>query len=1113
MSEKIIEPVIAFEDPKGAESGISAPTPIPKSRPAPPSPAFAELGVTSNYSFLHGASHPRELVAEAARLGHAAIGIADRNTLAGAVRAHVEAKSQKIRLVVGVRLVLMDGFETLCFPTDRDAYGRLTRLLTDGNRRAPKGECHLHMDNLAALDHGQRLIAMPPYDFRADFEENLRRLATLFPGDVFLALTPYRRANDGARQQRLAALAGACGTPLIATNDVLYHTPARRPLQDLLTCIRSHCTIDEAGFRLERNAERHLKSPEEMARLLRGHEEAIARSVALMDDCRFSLDALSFDYPKESNGESATPQEELERLTWLGAKERFPEGIPSKVRALIDHELKLIGQLEYAAYFLTVHDIVRFARTQEPPILCQGRGSAANSVVCYCLGVTSVNPTEIDLLFERFISAERGEPPDIDVDFEHERREEVMQYVYDKYGRHRAGLAATVISYRTRSAVREAGKAMGLSPDVVAAMTGLVWGHSEKTPAADQIREAGLDPTDPRLRQTLLLVRQLIGFPRHLSQHVGGFVLTHSPLSEIVPIANAAMKDRTMVEWDKDDLDALNMLKVDVLSLGMLTCLRKSFDLLREHYGITHTLASVPRDDGPTYAMIQRADTIGVFQIESRAQMSMLPRLKPQNFYDLVIEIAIVRPGPIQGDMVHPYLRRRNGEEDVDYPSEELRAVLQKTLGVPLFQEQAMKIAIVAAGFSPEKADQLRRAMASFRRTGTIDQFREDFIKGMLANNYTPDFAERCFNQMKGFSDYGFPESHSASFALLAYASSWLKCHYPDVFACSLLNSQPMGFYSASSIVRDFRDHGGETRPVDINHSDWDHSLEPAAKPGAISHALRLGLCQVDGMREAVGLKIMAAREAGPFANVRDLYFRSGIDMFSLRRLAEADAFRSLGLDRRAALWEVRGLSGHQGVRAAAEELPLFSSAKSAAATPLQEEESVALPALLPGEQVVEDYGTLGLSLKAHPVSFLRRKLEKRRVVQTCALADAPAGRFVRVSGLVLVRQRPGTASGVIFMTLEDETGIANIIVWPRVFQRFRRIVFGARMVTVEGIVQKESNVIHVVARRLIDTTPDLMAAMSDQGVETREEKPDTTHNLWRHPRDVRVLPKGRNFH
>ena len=1070
---------------------------------------FAELAVTSNFSFLRGGSHPQELVATAARLGHVAIGIADRNTLAGAVRAHVEAKEQNIRLIVGVRLVLMEGFEALCFPTDRAAYGRLAKLLTVGNRRAPKGECHLFFDDLSILETGHRFIAMPPYDFGVEFEDHLDRLVTLFPGSVFLAFTPHRRANDRARHELLADLASARNTPLVATNDVLYHAPARRPLQDLVTCIREHCTIDEAGFRLERNAERHLKSPQEMARLLRNHEEAIARSVALAEECRFSLDELSYDYPEESAGESATPQQELERLTWLGAQKRFPEGISAKTHDMIVHELRLIGELKYAAYFLTVHDIVRFARAQEPPILCQGRGSAANSVVCYCLGVTSVNPTEIDLLFERFISAERNEPPDIDVDFEHERREEVIQYIYRKYGRHRAALTATVISYRTRSAVREAGKAMGLSPDVVAAMAGLVRGHSSQSPADAQIREAGLDVTDPRLRQTLILVGQLIGFPRHLSQHVGGFVLMNSPLDETVPIINAAMEKRTMVEWDKDDLDALKILKVDILSLGMLTCLRKSFDLLRAHYGRTETLASVPRDDKSTYGMIQRADTVGVFQIESRAQMSMLPRLRPENFYDLVIEIAIVRPGPIQGDMVHPYLRRRDGLEPVEYPSEELRAVLGKTKGVPLFQEQAMKIAIVGAGFSPAKADKLRRAMATFRHNGNIDQFREDFINGMLANGYKNDFAERCFNQMKGFSEYGFPESHSASFALLAYASSWLKCHYPDVFACALLNAQPMGFYSASSIVRDFRDHDGEVRPADVNHSLWDHTLEPAEKPGHIRFALRLGLRQIDGMREEAALKIAQVRGAG-FESVRDLYLRTRIDMFSLRRLAEADAFCSIGLDRRAALWEVRGLNGCQGMGGVVEDLPLFDQERTAAAAPLQTEEQVVLPALLPGEQVVEDYGTLRLSLKAHPLSFLRPRLDKRSILPTRALADAPIGRFVRVAGLVLVRQRPGTASGVIFMTLEDETGIANIIVWPRIFEKFRQIVFGARVVAVEGVLQKEREVIHVIARRLVDLTPELMTAMTEPPAQPRATP---SQNLWRHPRNVRVLPKGRNFH
>ena len=981
--------------------------------------------------------------------------------------------------------------------------------VTIGNRRAPKGECRLFFDDLSVLESGCRFIAMPFYDFGAGFEGHLRRLAGNFPGVTFLALTPYRRANDRAREERLAALAAVCESPLVATNDVLYHAPARRPLQDVLTCIREHCTIDEAGFRLERNAERHLKSPREMARLLRGHEEAIARSAALAEECRFSLDELSYDYPEESAGESATPQEELERLAWLGAEKRFSEGVGARTREMIAHELRLINELNYAAYFLTVHDIVRFARAQEPPILCQGRGSAANSVVCYCLGITSVNPTEIDLLFERFISAERGEPPDIDVDFEHERREEVMQYIYSKYGRHRAGLAATVISYRTRSAVREVGKAMGLSADVVGAMTGLVWGHSSRTPASAQIREAGLDPADPRLRQTLILAGQLIGFPRHLSQHVGGFVMTRGPLDEMVPIGNAAMKDRTVVEWDKDDLDALKILKVDVLSLGMLTCLRKSFALLRDHYGEERTLATVPRGDRPTYAMIQRADTVGVFQIESRAQMSMLPRLRPRNFYDLVIEIAIVRPGPIQGDMVHPYLRRRNGEEPVDYPSEELKSVLAKTCGVPLFQEQAMRIAIVGAGFSPAKADRLRRAMATFRRSGTIDSFRDDFIGGMLAKGYARDFAERCFKQIEGFSEYGFPESHSASFALLAYASAWLKCHYPDVFACALLNAQPMGFYSASSIVRDFRDHGGEVRPVDVNHSRWDHALEKAEGPGRMRFALRLGLRQVEGMSEKAALKIAEARGAG-FGSVRDLYLRARIDRFSLRRLAEADAFRSVGLDRRAALWEMRGLTGFEGAGAAVEDLPLFGQGNKTAAAPLQAEEPVVLPTLLPGEHVVEDYGALNLSLKAHPLSFLRERLRARRILPTRALAEVPAGRFVRVAGLVLVRQRPDTASGVIFMTVEDETGIANAIVWPRAFEKFRRIVFGARAVAVEGVLQKEREVIHVVARRLSDLTSELMTAMTEPAPQPPSAP---AQNLWRHPRNLRVLPKGRNFH
>lgn len=1079
-------------------------------------PAYAELAVTSNFSFLRGGAHAGELVETAAGLGLAAIGIADRNTLAGIVRAHVAAKQHGLRLLVGARLVLQSGFEVMAFPTDREAYGRLTKLLTLGSRRAPKGECHLFFDDLAMLGSGQRFIAMPPFDPGTAFTETLGRFSALFAGQTFLALAPSYRGNDPTRFEKLALLARKHAAPLIATNDVLYHVPERRPLQDLVTCIREHVTIDEAGFLLERNAERHLKAPREMARLLAGYEDAIARTVEIADQCRFNLDELSHDYPDEVAGGETTPQQKLERLTWEGAARRFPEGPSEKVRTMVERELQMIGELDFAPFFLTVHDIVRYARTRDPPILCQGRGSSANSVVCYCLGITSVDPNEIDLLFERFVSAARGEPPDIDVDFEHERREEVIQYIYEKYGRHRAGLAATVIRYRSRSAINDAGKAMGLSSDVVSAMGSMIWGWSSAAPSSAEIRQAGLDPHDARLRQTLILAGQLIGFPRHLSQHVGGFVITNTPLDEVVPIANAAMPDRTVVEWDKDDLDALNILKVDVLALGMLTCLRKCFDLVRAHYGADFGLATLPRADPATYAMIQKADTLGVFQIESRAQMSMLPRLRPENFYDLVIQIAIVRPGPIQGGMVHPYLRRRQGIDPVDYPSPELRGVLAKTLGVPLFQEQAMKIAIVGAGFAPDEADRLRRAMASFRNHGTIDRFREKFIAGMIANGYEPDYAERCFKQIEGFSDYGFPESHSASFALLAYASSWLKCHYPDAFACALLNAQPMGFYSSSSIIRDFRDHGGTARPVDINHSAWDHTLESIDEPeattgcGGNAFALRLGMRQVDGLSEDAAGKILAARST-PFASIRDFYSRTLIDKATLQRLANADAFRSVGLDRRQALWEIRGLAGQAGKIATQADLPLFTQDRSGIMAILRDDGAVNLPKLLPGEQVVEDYSALRLSLKAHPVSFLREALTARDILSTSALDGIANNRPVSIAGLVLVRQRPGTASGVIFMTLEDETGIANIIVWPKVFKRQRKEVMGARMIAVDGIVQKEQGVTHVIARRLTNLTPYLMDALSADAESLARQPPPS--NLWRHPRNTRMLPKGRNFH
>ncbi|MEQ8865065.1 MAG: error-prone DNA polymerase [Thalassobaculum sp.] len=1069
---------------------------------------FAELAVSSNFSFLRGASHPRELIEAAAALGLAAVGIADRNTLAGVVRAHAAAKKHRIQLLVGSRLVLENGFETLCFPTDRAAYGRLTKLLTFGNRRAPKGQCRLSLDDALMFGDGQVFVAMPPYEDVERIVGDLGRLAGAFPGHVYLAATLPRRGDDRARLTRLQDLSDTHGTPLVATGDVLYHTPARRPLQDALTCIREHCTIDDAGFRLQLNAERHLKAPAEMRRLFAGYEDTLDRTLEVAQRCRFSLAELSYEYPDEPSGRSDTPQEELERLTWQGAAERLPN-LTDELRNTIRRELALIASKQYAPYFLTVHDIVRYARSLDPPILCQGRGSAANSAVCFCLGVTAVNPTEIDLLFERFISDDRDEPPDIDVDFEHERREEVIQYIYGKYGRHRAGLAATVISYRTRSAIRDVGKALGLSADIVGALAGSVWGWSSEGVDKARVVEAGLDPTDPRLSQALRLARELIGFPRHLSQHVGGFVITRGPLEELVPIANAAMKDRTMVEWDKDDLDELSILKVDVLALGMLTCLRKGFDLLRDHYGRQVSLATIPREDPRVYAMIQKADTVGVFQIERRAQMSMLPRLRPANFDDLVIEIAIVRPGPIQGDMVHPYLRRRQGLEPVQKFGSRLDAVLHKTLGVPLFQEQAMKIAMVGAGFSAGEADGLRRAMATFRRNGEIGGFRERFIAGMLGNGYPPAFAESCFKQIEGFSDYGFPESHSASFALLAYASSWLKCHYPDVFACAILNAQPMGFYSSSSLVRDFREHGGEVRPVDVNHSVWDHSLEPAGR----RFALRLGLRQVDGLGEAAAGRLTDVRGRG-FDSVRDVYFRTRLPVRALTHLARADAFRSIGLDRRAALWAVQSLGGPQGGRAAVEDLPLFAPTGGTLETPFQDEEEIALPAMPLGEHVVEDYRTLRLSLKAHPVSFLRDRLTTRRVLRANALARHPANRRVRVAGLVLVRQRPGTASGVIFMTLEDETGIANIIVWPKVFEQWRKTVLSARLIVVDGMLQKEQDVVHVIARTIDDLSIELFDTLAEPGPSsTPTITRANTQNPRRHPRDVRVLPKGRNFH
>jgi error-prone DNA polymerase len=1134
--------------------------------------AYAELAVTTNFSFLRGASHPQEMVAAADELGLAAIGIADRNSFAGVVRAYDEWKKRKnLKLVVGTRLVTIDGFEVLAYPTDRPAYGRVCRLLTQGNLKAKKGECHLTFEEILAASEGQMLIALPPPALFAGrhpeapvhsattgggdaaaplvtpprplrgrpspsrgglevFAERLATLADVAPGRTFLAGVHYHRGDEPRRLRLLAELGASLNAPLVAVNDVSYHVPERRPLVDVLTCIREKCTLRQAGLKLAVNAERHLKSPAEMARLFKNFPEAVARTLAIAEACSFSLGELKYEYPDEPVPAGKTAQQHLEDLTWAGAqerypKDRYPQGIPADVKDRLVDELALIARLHYARYFLTVHDVVAFARRQEKEILCQGRGSAANSAVCYCLGITSVNPEKSNLLFARFISENRGEPPDIDVDFEHERREEVIQYIYQRYGRDRAAICSTVVHYRSRRAIREVGKALGLTEDITAALAKTVWGENEGLPD-DHIRHAGLDPANPAIRQAVALADELIGFPRHLSQHVGGFVLTRERLDETVPIGNAAMDQRTFIEWDKDDIDTLSLMKVDVLALGMLSCLRRGLDLLRQHYGKDYALATLPQDDPTVYEMLSRADSIGVFQVESRAQMSMLPRLKPQCFYDLVIEVAIVRPGPIQGDMVHPYLRRRDGIDQEHYPSpapahgpaDELKEVLKRTLGVPLFQEQAMQIAITAAKFSPDEADGLRRAMATFRHNGTVHLFRDKFIDGMTARGYDREFAEHCFGQIEGFGEYGFPESHAASFALLVYASSWIKCRYPNVFCAAILNSQPMGFYQPAQLVRDARAHDVEIRAVDVNFSDWDCTLEPAApacgtadskepsppcagrKQG--SHAVRLGFRLVHGLNEDESQKLVAARGNG-FSSIERLAAVADVSRFTIERLAEADAFRSLKLDRRAALWAARRLDAiglksavlnlrrhpettaplpAKGERPEADReitakkdqsLPLLTPHLSDELFP---EPEVALPVMALSEHVVEDYVATGLSLKDHPVRFFRNRLTTLGVVRNAALRgdELRQDSRVTVAGLVLVRQRPGTAQGVIFMTLEDETDIANIIVWPKVFAKNRRTVMSARFLAVRGRLQRAGLVIHVVAESFVDLSAEL---------------------------------------
>ena len=1088
---------------------------------------YAELCVTSNFTFLTGASHPEELVLRAVELGLSAIAITDHNSLAGVVRAYsalkelardtvepIKIKSgqqldhssrQPIspsmelprperarlpKLIVGCRLLLRDSpVDWIALPQDRPAYARLSRLLTLGKSRAEKGKCYLDMSDILEGCTGIILIALPQKNIHEkQVHEHIQAAVHCYPGHVFVGAAPKYNGLDHEYLKACANLAHRTSAPMVALGDILMHHGSRRQLADVLTCMREHITIDEIGTRALPNAERRLKAGADMARMFHAHPAAIKRSLEIAARCGFCLSELSYEYPDEISG-TETPQERLTRLAEEGLKRRYPSGVPQKAYAKVKKELALVQKLQFAAYFLTVHDIVQYARSQG--ILCQGRGSAANSILCYLLGITDVSPETISMVVERFVSEHRGEPPDIDVDFEHERREEVIQHIYAKYGRRRAGLCATVIHFRSRAAIREVGKTMGLSQDVTANLSGQIWGMSSGGADPERIRELGLDLNDKRLAQTIRLIGEIIGFPRYLSQHVGGFVITKGRLDELCPIENAAMEDRTVIEWDKDDIDALGILKVDILSLGMLTCIRKCFDLIEAHEGGERlSIASVPQADSSTYEMLCAADAVGVFQVESRAQMNFLPRMKPREFYDLVIEVAIVRPGPIQGGMVQPYIRRRQGFEEAEPFGPALEEVTRKTLGVPLFQEQAMQIAVVGAGYSAEDADHLRRSLASFRRMGTIGAHRERFINGMLGNGYSAEIAKKCFSQIEGFADYGFPESHAAAFALLAYVSAWLKRHHPAVFACGLLNSQPMGFYAPAQIVRDAREHHVEVRPICVNNSEWDNTLERRADN---SLALRLGFRQIKGFRKDDADWIVAARGNG-YPAPDSLWLRAGIAPNVLERLAEADAFHDMRLGRRNALWHVKAIRGRQA-------LPLFND-------PIEgegiREPAVDLPAMHLGEEVVEDYVAMRLSLRAHPMELLRPDMPD--IMTHAALATAPQTR-ITVCGLVITRQRPGTASGVVFLTLEDETGVSNVVVWRKVYEQFRRAVMGGRLLRITGQLQREGTVVHLIAQHI----EDMSSRLSELGHPMGNEIGDTTTQSDDAPRPVRNPPSARH--
>lgn len=1056
---------------------------------------YTALQVTSNFSFLRGASHPEELVQQAAALGYQAIALTDRNTLAGIVRAHTAALQAGIQFIPGCRIDLEDGPSLLAYPTDLAAYTRLSNLLTIGNLRAEKGVCQLYKADVYAHAAGLKLIMIPPptlgvsQDFDDNFRTALKEYRNRFGTALYLAAIRHYNGEDSKYLFQLQAYAQRYDVPLVATNDVHYHHPTRRELQDVVTCVREKCTIQQAGFRLHPNAERYLKPPAEMERLFSRYPQALQHADEIAKACRFSLRELRYQYPTEvSEGED--PQTKLTQLAWTGAQEMYNNAIPDKVRDNLQRELHFIDQVQYAEYFLTVYDIVRYARSQG--ILCQGRGSAANSTVCYCLGITAVDPSKFDLLFERFISSARNEPPDIDVDFEHERREEVMQYIYQKYGRHRAAIVATVTQQHHRGALRDVGKAMGLSVDIIKRLSGLIWDFSTEGFDRERLRSQGIDPADPTVKKVLELTRAFIGFPRQLGQHTGGFVITRDGLANLCPVFHARMENRTCIEWNKDDIEALGFLKIDVLALGMLTCIRKAFDMVKQHDGRSLTLANIPQDDPKVYEMVSHADTIGVFQIESRAQQSMLPRLKPKCFYDLVIEVAIVRPGPIQGDMVHPYLRRRNGQEQVDYPSPELRAILERTLGVPLFQEQAMKIAIVAAGFTPAEADELRRSMATFKAKGKVSYFEQKLINGMISKGYSEEYARRVFRQLEGFGSYGFPESHAVSFALLVYVSSWLKCYYPEVFACALLNSMPMGFYQPSQVIQDAQHHGVTVLPPDILHSRWDNTLE--AGTGRYK-TLRLGYRQIKGL-SAESLQPVLEAGVGEITSIQALR-TLGLPPAVLEKLADADVFRSLGADRRQALWDVA---------ASVKPEPLFGMQPTSA-----DASAGSLPKMKLSEHVVQDYASMGLSVKAHPVQFVRESLTQLHVRTAESLLRTRHGTAVKVAGLVLVRQRPGTASGICFITLEDETGTMNLVVFEKLFNQYRKEIIQSRLLMVDGEVQREGEVIHVIVKRCYNATNLLRQLTPQDPVPTpypTARADETTSPFIQ----GNIFPEGRNF-